>query len=146
VSEEKQKFTDVVPPAKFEDVEPITQDTQLDSNLQQQITDEMTRVGMDNLKQLCIQNEFDIAGVKYTGNKLTPKAMRELRKAEKDFTDATKGEVSDDFFEDQRLALLQVKAFIHLGMTPEQFEDTDVPLLQTVITAREMRARGWFRI
>jgi hypothetical protein len=157
VSEEqkKQQFTDLVPPppeSAYKNIdkadEPITGDTlvEVGSDFMKQISTEMGRVGFENLKQLCLQNEYEIAGKKYIGKKLTPKNLKEIRQLEKDFTEQTKTMQDNLLLEDANLAILKSKAYIHLGMTPDEFEETDVPLLQQIVTARDLRLRGWFRL
>ena len=147
MSEEPKTFTDItLPPADYKQEEPVTVDSTVSTELQREIGDEMSRVGFDNLKKLCLQNEYEIAGVKYIGQKLNPKKIKELREIDKQFDDAAKALTDEVTIEEQELARLSAKAFIHLGMTPEQFEETDIPLLQAIITARDMRKRGWFRL
>jgi len=154
VSEEKPKqFNDLIP-APPEDVikedlkesPVVSTEIKVGSELQQEIGDEMSRVGFDNLKKLCLLNEYDIAGVHFTGLKLSPKKIKELRQIDKQFDDATETMTDLNVIEEQELARLQSKALIHLGMTSEQFEETDIPLLHTIITARDLRKKGWFRL
>lgn len=146
----KKEFTELIPAPSQEvvdkDLIDVKPDVVVGSELQQEIGDEMSRVGFENLKKLCLLNEYDIAGVHFVGKKLGPKQIKELRKIDQQFDDALKTMTDVNTIEEQELARLSAKAFIHLGMTPEQFEETDIPMLQTVITARDMRKRGWFRL
>ena len=150
MSEEKKEFTDLMPAPPQEvvdkDLIDVTPEVVVGTELQQEIQDEMGRVGLENLKKLCLLNEYEIAGVKYIGQKLSPKKIKELRQIDQQFDDVAKTMTDPLTVEENELARLQSKAFIHLGMTPEQFEETDIPLLQTIITARDMRKRGWFRL
>ena len=145
MSEVKQ-FDERVPVPEDIESPVVSPEIEVGSELQREIGDEMSRVGFENLKKLCLMSEYDIAGEHYVGQKLSPKKIKELREIDKQFDDYLKSTSDVIAIEEQELARLQSKAFIHLGMTPDQFENTDIPLLQTIVTARDMRKRGWFRL
>jgi hypothetical protein len=144
--EEVKQFTDIVKPAEGA-FEPVTPESKMEiqSDFIKSIGDEMSKIGLENLKKLCLQNEYNIGDKTFTGKKLRPKDIKDISKLEKDFEELTKGKDAG-FIAEQELAVLQAKAYIHLGMIPEEFEETDIPLLTSIVTARDLRMKGWFRI
>jgi glutamine synthetase type III len=151
---EVKQFDEVFIPAKVEDTKSVSNDLvvggeqviSVESDLIKKISNEMSEAGFENLRKLCMQSEYTIGDKTYKGKKLRPQDLKDIRKVDKDYEDIVKDSKDPIFLEDQNLAVLKTKAFIHLGMTPEEFEETDIPLLQSIVTARDLRQKGWFRL
>ncbi len=138
-------FAAQVPPAKKdEETEEINDSVKIAQNtILAGLSSEMANVTLENIKTLAPLDDFEIAGIKYTRKKITPKLLREIRKAEQKYNeDIAKMEDSENRV-DRDFQLLYIKANAYLGMTEEQFEETDVEHLTQVIQATEFRTQGF---
>ena len=111
------------------------------------LSNEMADTTLANIKVLAPKDEFEIpegSGIIYKRQKVRPKDLRKLRKAQDEFLKATKdSEMSNEDRMDKEFQLIQIKAEVYLGMTEEQFEDTDYEYLQQVLQATELRTQGF---
>lgn len=106
----------------------------------------MTDFQIENMKSLAPRDEFEIpqgSGHIYKRNKMKPAMIRKLREAERIYN-ADVAKIEDpDLKLDRDWQLLQFKAELYFGMSKQEFEDTDVEYLQTVIQATELRTQGF---
>lgn len=109
----------------------------------QSLSSVMTEYQVDNMKNLAPQDKFVIGGETYTRQKITPKKLKELREAEKKYREDVEKMEDAELKQDREWQLLAYKASLYLNMTNEQFEDTDIEFLQTVIQATELRTQGF---
>lgn len=110
------------------------------------LTDVMTEFQINNMKSLAPRDEFEIpqgSGKIYKRNKMKPAMIRELRKAERIYNEDIKTIEDPDLRLDRDWQLLAFKANLYFGMTTQEFEETDVEYLQTVIQATELRTQGF---
>lgn len=151
--EKPNTFTANVPsPLSEEEKTQVKQET-LDSSVltaQQKIvsglSDSMTTFQIENMKSLAPKDEFEIpqgSGKIFKRRKMKPSMIKELRKAERTYAEDIKNMVDPDLRLDRDWQLLAFKANLYLGMTSEEFEETDVEYLQTIIQATELRTQGF---
>ena len=103
----------------------------------------MTDFQIENMKKLAPLDKFTINNVEYTRNKITPKKLRELRDAERKYLEDIKTIEDPELRQDRDWQLLAFKARLYFDMTEQQFEETDIEYLQTVIQATELRTQGF---
>lgn len=103
----------------------------------------MTDYQIENMKKLAPQDIFKIGDVEYSRKKITPQKLRQLREAERQYIEDMKTIEDPDLRQDRDWQLLAFKANLYFGMTSEQFEETDIEKLQTVIQATELRTQGF---
>lgn len=103
----------------------------------------MVSFQIENMKNLAPLDKFNIGGVEYTRNKITPKKLRELRSAEAQYKEDIAKIVDPELRQDRDWQLLFFKAQLYFGMTQDQFNDTDIEYLSTVIQATELRTQGF---
>lgn len=170
MTEEETKprtFTSIVPPSK-EKLEELTKEDikqaienekdgikpeSLDTSIltaQQKVfkglSEYMTDFQIQNMKKLAPQDEFEIpigSGKIYKRNKMKPNMLRELRKAEREYNEDILKITDPDLKQDRDWQLLYFKARLYFNMTEQEFEDTDIEYLQTVIQATELRTQGF---
>ena len=153
VTQDNASFTDAfTPPA---DYKPDTLDpndaTDAVQTAQQKIiknlSNDMADTTLANIKTLAPLDQFEIpegSGIVYKRQKVRPKDLRELRKAQDEYAKAaTNAEMSNEDKLEKEFQLIFVKAKVYLGMTEEQFEETDYELLTQVIQATELRTQGF---
>ena len=119
---------------------------QAQNNVVTGLTDVMTEFQINNMKSLAPRDEFEIpqgSGKIWKRRKMKPSMIRELRKAERIYNQDVKQIEDPDLKLDRDWQLLAFKANLYFGMTNEEFEDTDVEYLQTVIQATELRTQGF---
>lgn len=110
------------------------------------LSDSMTTFQIENMKNLAPKDEFEIpqgSGKIFKRRKMKPAMIKELRKAEREYTEDIKTIEDPDLRLDRDWQLLAFKANLYLGMTKEEFEETDVEYLQTIIQATELRTQGF---
>lgn len=111
------------------------------------LSNEMADTTLANIKVLAPLDEFEIpegSGQKYKRQKVRPKDLRKLRIAQDEFLKATKdAEMSNEDRMEKEFQLIQIKAEVYLGMSKEQFEETDYEYLQQVLQATELRTQGF---
>lgn len=103
----------------------------------------ITDTHIENMRKLAPQDKFTIGNVEYERNKIRPKDLRDLRKVEREYFEDMKTIVDPDLRQDRDWQLLAYKAKLYFGMTEQQFEETDIEYLQTVIQATELRTQGF---
>lgn len=103
----------------------------------------MTDFQIENMKKLAPLDKFTINNVEYTRNKITPKKLRELREAERKYAEDIKTIENPELRQDRDWQLLAFKAKLYFDMTEQQFEETDIEYLSTVIQATELRTQGF---
>lgn len=153
VSEGNTSFTDAFSPPP--DYKPETLDVEETSDAVQSaqqkiiknLSNDMADTTLANIKTLAPLDEFEIpegSGIIYKRQKVRPKDLRELRKAQDEYAKAvSNAEMSNEDKLEKEFQLIYVKAKVYLGMTKEQFEETDYELLQQVIQATELRTQGF---
>jgi len=143
--EKKTGFAQLVKPP--EDVEVNKADETVKSAQQKVLDglkDQMADTTLENIRNLAPRDEFTIAGEEYKRQKITPKNLRKLKAAERQYLQDIKQEFENpDDRQELDFKLLQLKAEIYLGMTQEQFDDTDIEDLQIVLQATELRTQGF---
>ena len=148
--EEKPKsFTDIVPPGATEKGTEEMKNSIVtgQGKLFDGLTSEQADITLNNMKLLCPLDEYEIAGEKYKRHMLSPKDLRYLKKVEREYAEAVKQEFTDpDARLDLDFNLIYEKAKLFLGMTKEQFENTDFEYLQIVLDACELRTQGFRRL
>lgn len=153
MSEEENKpktFTDSVKPP--EDYNPVVSTVEIvdptkeaSDRIMANLADEMVVITQDNIKKLAPLDKFTIGNKDYDRKKITPANLRKLRKAEQAFREEVKGVNDIDLISDKEFSLNQIKAEVYLGMSKEDFEETDYEYLQQVLQATELRTQGFRR-
>lgn len=140
------------PPADYKpdtldvnDAEDAVQSAQ--QKLVKSLSNDMADTTLANIKALAPLDKFEIpegSGLWYSRQKVRPKDLRELRKAQDEYFKAVKNtEISNEDKLEKEFQLIFVKAKVYLGMTEAQFDETDYELLQQVIQATELRTQGF---
>lgn len=158
------EFTAIVPPPdkkvidkinkKFEeDRKPEVRQENLDTNVltaQEKVvkvlTENLTDYQLKNMQKLAPLDEFEIplgSGHVYKRKKMKPAMIRELKKVEREYAKDIKEIQDPELRLDRDWQLLAFKANLYLGMTTEEFEETDIEYLQAVIQATELRSQGF---
>lgn len=110
------------------------------------LTEKMTDFQLNNMKKLAPLDEFEIplgSGHIYKRRKMKPSMIRELKKVEREYAEDIKKIEDPDLRLDRDWQFLAFKANLYLGMTPDEFEETDIEYLQVVIQATELRSQGF---
>ena len=146
VQEEKPKtFTDVVKPSD-EDIDSNKIKETIESaedKILNGLKDQMASGKLAYIKELAPLDEFTIDGKPYKRQKIKPKDLREIKQAERDYTEQLAKLTDPDERLELDFKLLSFKAEKYLGMTKEQFEDTDIEYLAQVLEATELRSKGF---
>jgi hypothetical protein len=110
------------------------------NNFQKWLDDESDQIVKENIQKLVQLDEFQIAGKVYKRTMLKPKAIFELQRLDKE-QQAT----LDD--PDKQLEILRKQSKICLdNMTDTDFDNTDGVLLQNVIAACRIIAKGFRKL
>jgi|ERR1041384_6351773 mannose/fructose/N-acetylgalactosamine-specific phosphotransferase system component IIB len=148
---EKKGFTSIVKPPETKEEE-LKIDTKSSIESAQDklfggLTQEQAAITLDNMKKLAPLDTFNIGGKDYQRQKITPKNLRKLKQAEKEYLESLKAEpVNADDRIEADFKLLQMKAEIYFGMTKKDFEDTDIEMLKVCLEATELRTQGFRRV
>ncbi len=153
VSESNTGFTNAFSPPEDYKPETVTLDNadnavqSAQQKLIQQLSNDMADTTLANIKTLAPLDEFEIpegSGIVYKRQKVRPKDLRELRKAQDEYLKAVNNtEMSSEDKLEKEFQLIFVKAKVYLGMSEAQFDETDYEYLQQVIQATELRTQGF---
>lgn len=146
VKEEKPKgFTDLVKPSE-EDVDKKKIKDTIDSaedKILNGLKDQMASGKLAYIKELAPLDKFTIGGKDYERQKIRPKDLREIKQAERDYTESLDKITDPDERLELDFKLLAFKAEKYLKMTQEQFDETDIEYLAQVLEATELRSKGF---
>jgi hypothetical protein len=102
-------------------------------------SDAMNEMALSNIKKLAELDVYTIAGQTYKRKLLTPKVRVQLDRLQREMAAEPDEEKKMDMVLQQALLCLE-------GMTSEKFENTDIGLLEQVIGACLMAAKGFRRV
>ena len=107
------------------------------------LSKKLTEMQLQNMQKLAPLDEFIIGEKTWKRNKIKPRMLRELKKEERKYNEDIKNITDPDEKQERDWKLLAYKAKLYFGMSEQEFEDTDIEYLQTVIQATELRTQGF---